>query len=221
MVASPLVDRSDECQARRQVLDTVREGMSQTLVIRGEPGIGKTALLDYVTGLADEFRVERVVGIESEMDFGFAALHQLLMPFLPGLDQLPQPQRDALGSAFGLVASDRDNRFLVALATLSLLANAATDEPILFVIDDAQWLNRESAEILAFVARRLHADRVALLFAVRDSGVTRGILDDLPQLSFGGLPDARPGSCSTRSPGRSRGASAIGSWPRQAVIRWP
>ena len=116
--------------------------MSQTLVIRGEPGIGKTVLLDYVTVSAADFRIERVVGIESEMEFGFGMLHQLLMPFLAGLDYLPQPQRDALGSAFGLVAADRDNRFLVALATLSLLANAAIDQPILCVIDDAQWLDR-------------------------------------------------------------------------------
>src|SRR6516165_6423922 len=193
MVASQLVDRSDECRSLERLLDTVREGMSQTLVIRGEPGIGKTVLLDYVTASAADFRIERVVGIESEMEFGFATLHQLLMPFLAGLEDLPQPQRDALGSAFGLVSTDRDNRFLVALGTLSLLASAAIDQPILCVIDDAQWLDRESAEILAFVARRLHADRVALVFAVRESDGKRTILDDLPQLELSGLPDAEAG----------------------------
>ena len=108
MVASQLVNRADECQALERLLDTVREGMSQTLVIRGEPGIGKTVLLDYVTASAADFGIERVVGIESEMEFGFGMLHQLLMPFLVGLDYLPQPQRDVLGSAFGLVATDRD-----------------------------------------------------------------------------------------------------------------
>jgi len=190
MMAPQLVDRLDERRALERLLDSVREGMSQTLVIRGEPGIGKTVLLDYVTASAADFRIERVVGIESEMEFGFATLHQLLMPFLAGLEDLPQPQRDALGSAFGLVSTDRDNRFLVALGTLSLLASAAIDQPILCVIDDAQWLDRESAEILAFVARRLHADRVALVVATRESDGKRSILDDLPQLELRGLPDA-------------------------------
>ena len=164
--------------------------MSQTLVIRGEAGIGKTTLLDYAAALAADFGIVRAVGVESEIEYGFAALHQLLIPFLTDLEHLPQPQRDALGSAFGLVAGDRDNRFLVGLATLSMLAGAAVDQPVLCLIDDAQWLDQESAEILAFVARRLYADRVALLFAVRDSEGEQAILDDLPQLPLGGLTDA-------------------------------
>jgi DNA-binding CsgD family transcriptional regulator len=190
MVASPLADRLDECEVLGRLLDTVRGGMSQALVIRGEAGIGKTTLLDYVTALAAEFHVERAVGIESEMELSFAALHQLVTPFMPGVHSIPRPQGDALRAAFGLATAKPNDRFLVGLATLSLLASAAVDQPILCLIDDAQWLDRESAEILAFVARRLHADRIALIFAVRDTEVQRSMLEDLPQLPLGGLPDA-------------------------------
>ena len=172
------------------LLDAVRGGISQTLVIRGEPGIGKTALLEHLAAAATDFRVVRQVGIESEIELGFAALHQLLIPFLPDLGDLPKPQGDALGAAFGLVAGDAPDRFLVGLASLTLLAHSAEQHPILCVIDDAQWLDQESAEVFAFVARRLYADRIALLLAVRESGGGRTVLDGLPELRLGGLPDA-------------------------------
>jgi DNA-binding CsgD family transcriptional regulator len=192
MPAGVLLDRSDECQVLDVVLDTVLGGMSGTLVIRGEPGIGKTALLEYVAAAAAAagFEVVRQTGIESEMELGFAALHQLLVPFQPGLGYLPEPQRDALGSAFGLVDGGPPDRFLVGLAALTLLAQAAQQRPVLGVIDDAQWLDQESAEVLAFVARRLHADRIGFVFAVRDPDGRRAVLDGLPELRLGGLPDA-------------------------------
>jgi DNA-binding CsgD family transcriptional regulator len=190
MPAAVLLDRSEEREMLDVLLDAVRDGISQTLVIRGEPGIGKTALLEYVAASATDFQVIRQVGIESEIELGFAALHQLLIPFLSDLGRLPEPQRDAIGSAFGLLTAAPPDRFLVGLASLTLLAHAAEQHLILCLIDDAQWLDQESAEIFAFVARRLYADRIALVFAVRESGGGRSVLDGLPELRLGGLPDA-------------------------------
>lgn len=156
--------------------------MSGKLVIRGEPGIGKTALLEHAVATARDFRVVRAVGIESEMQLGFAGLHQLVVPFLPQLDQLPLPQQNALGSAFGLVSGPPPERFQVGLATLTLLARAAGDQPLLCVIDDAHWLDVESAEVLAFVARRLYADRVAMLFGIRDETGREAAFAGIPEL---------------------------------------
>ena len=182
-----LVDRALEKAALAAILDAVRLGMSGTLVLRGEPGIGKTALLEHMVHGAPDFRIARAVGIESEMELGFAGLHQLVIPFLPHLDRLPVPQRDALASAFGLVAGAAPDRFQVGLATLTLLADAASEKPLLCIVDDAQWLDTESCEALAFVARRLYADRIALIFAVREPAGPRGALTGVPELHVGGL----------------------------------
>ena len=154
--------------------------------MRGEPGVGKTALLEDAIESAAGLRVARVAGVESEMELAFAALQQLCAPMLDKLAGLPDPQRDALGVAFGLSTGAAPDRFLVGLAALSLLSEVAEQQPLLCVIDDAQWLDRASAQALAFVARRLLAEPVALVFATREPGEEfRG----LPELLVGGLRD--------------------------------
>src|SRR3954466_6322313 len=160
--------RADELRTLRELLDAVRAGESRALVLRGEPGIGKTALLDEAIASATEFRVARAAGVEAEMELAFAALHQLCAPMFDRLDALPAPQRDALGVAFGLHAGDPPDRFLVGLAALSLFAEVADAQPLLWVIDDSQWRDRASAQALAFVARRLLAESVAMVFATRE-----------------------------------------------------
>jgi len=156
--------------ARRleRLLDAVRGGQSRVLVVSGEPGVGKTALLESAIRSASGFRVMRAVGVESEMELAFAALQQLCAPMVDRLERLPGPQRDALGVAFGLRAGDAPDRFLVGLAVLSLLSEAAEEQPLLCVVDDAQWLDQASAHALVFVARRLLVDSVALMFVARD-----------------------------------------------------
>ena len=179
-----LLDRLPERAALSQLLDAARAGRSGVLVMRGEPGVGKTALLEYAVESAAGLRVARVAGVESEMELAFAALQQLCAPMLDKLEGLPDPQRDALGVAFGLKTGAAPDRFLVGLAALSLLSEAAEQQPLLCVIDDAQWLDRASAQALAFVARRLLAEPVALVFATREPGEEfRG----LPELPVGGL----------------------------------
>src|SRR4051812_6133721 len=153
-----------------RLLADVRTGQSGVLVLRGEAGIGKTALLTYAAEHARGCRVLRAAGVESEMELPFAALHQLCAPLLDGLERLPPPQRDALGTAFGLSSGARPDRFLVSLALLSLLSDAAEQQPLVCLIDDTQWLDRSSAQVLAFVARRLQADSVVLVFAEREPG---------------------------------------------------
>jgi predicted ATPase len=165
----PLVDRGAEKQALSGLLDSVRRGMSGALVLRGEPGVGKSALLGHAVQHADGVQVVRMVAVESEKNLGFAAVHQLLVPFLPIVDRLPEPQRRALGVAFGLVSGPPADRFLVGLAVLTLLSDVAETRPVLCVVDDAQWLDEESADLLSFVARRLLADRVGLLFGIRET----------------------------------------------------
>ena len=160
------------------------------LVLRGEAGIGKTALLRYAAERAEGCRVLQAVGVESEMELPFAGLHQLCAPLLDGLDRLPPPQHEALGTAFGLTSGARPDRFLVGLALLSLLSEAANQEPLLCVIDDAQWLDQSSAQVLAFVARRLEADSVALVFAEREPGELDA-LAGLPELWLEGLSDVQ------------------------------
>ena len=166
-------------------------GRSRVLVLRGEAGIGKSALVEYLVWHAAGFRVARAVGVESEMEMAFAGLHQLCAPMLGRLDRLPAPQRDALCVAFGLSDGDAPDRFLVGLAVLSLLADVAEERPLVCVVDDAQWLDRVSAQTLAFVARRLLAEPVALVLAVREP--TPGPDDDrlagLPELVIAGLRD--------------------------------
>ncbi len=178
-----------ETGALEGVLAAVRDGLSGVLVLRGEAGVGKTALLDWAAGQAGDMRVARVAGAEAEMDMGFAGLHQLLVPFLGGLEGLPAPQRQALGSAFGLVPGPPPDRFLVGMAALTVLTDAAATRPVLCLIDDAQWLNRVSIEVLGFVARRLHADRVGMLFAtrIRREEERAAVLTGLPELTVGGL----------------------------------
>src|SRR5215468_9176304 len=155
-----LLDRLTERSALDGLLDAARTGHSGVLVLRGEPGVGKTALLDDAIGSAAGLRVARVAGVESEMELAFAGLHQMCAPMLDGLERLPGPQRDALRVAFGMQDGAAPDRFLVALAVLSLLAEAEEAEPLVCLIDDAQWLDGASAQALAFVARRLLAERI-------------------------------------------------------------
>ena len=172
-----------------RLLASARAGDSQALVLRGEPGIGKTALLSYLLGRASGCRTARAVGVEAEMELAFAGLHQLCAPFLDRLDRLPGPQRDALRTAFGLLAGDAPDRFLVGLALLSLLSDVAEEQPLVCVVDDAQWLDHASAQALAFVARRLGAESVALVFAVREPAAER-YLTGLTELVVPGLVDS-------------------------------
>ena len=184
-----LLDRIDEREALDRVLTSARDGLSGVLVVRGDPGVGKTALLEYAAGAAGGFRVTRVRGVESEMDLPFAGLHRLLLPFLPRVVELPPPQRDAMAAAFGLAPLPPPDRFRVGLATLSLLADAAADQPLLCVVDDAQWLDQESLAALGLVGRRLFADRVALVFGIRLAADDGGSLAGIPDVVVGGLPD--------------------------------
>ena len=182
-----LVGRAKEVGALEDVLTAVRDGLSGVLVLRGECGTGKTALLDWAAGTAGDMRVARVAGVESEMDLGFAGLHQLLVPLLEGVGRLPPPQRGALQSAFGLTTGPPPDRFLVGLAALTLLTEAASSQPVLCVIDNAHWLDQASADVLGFVARRLFADRVGMLFAVQEGEERAVAFPGLPQLLVGGL----------------------------------
>jgi DNA-binding CsgD family transcriptional regulator len=181
-----LLNRLPERAALGQLLEAARGGRSGALVVRGEAGVGKTALLEDAIASAAGMRVARVAGIESEMELAYAALQQLCAPMLDGLDRLPDPQREALGVVFGLRAGEAPDRFLVALAALSLLADAANKQPLLCVIDDAQWLDRASAQAIGFVARRLFAEQVAVVVATREPG---GEFGGLPELAVGGLGD--------------------------------
>jgi DNA-binding CsgD family transcriptional regulator len=181
-----LVGRRAERAAIDRMLDEARGGRSGVLMVRGEAGIGKTALLEYARDAASGFRVERAVGVESEAEFAFAGLHQLCASLLDRLGALPQPQQDALGVALGQRAGDPPDGFLVGLATLSLLAEAAEERPLLCLVDDAQWLDAASAQTLAFVARRLGAERVALVFALRDPNEV-SVIGGLPELRLAGL----------------------------------
>jgi DNA-binding CsgD family transcriptional regulator len=184
-----LLDRIAETVALEGVLAAVRDGLSGVLVVRGDAGIGKTVLLDWAARQADDMQLARVTGVQAEMGMGFAGLHQLLVPFLDGLPGLPGPQRQALGSAFGLVAGPAPDRFLVGLAGLTLLTDAAAERQVLCLVDDAQWLDQVSVEMLGFIARRLYADRVGMLFTVRDGEGQAAALAGLPDVVLGGLPE--------------------------------
>ena len=181
-----LLDRERERAALDGLLGDLRLGRGGALVVRGEAGVGKSALLEYVVGAAADMRVAKAAGVESEMELAFAGLHLLCAPLLGRLEDLPGPQRDALGVAFGLRAGGAPDRFLVALAVLTLLSEVAEERPLLCVVDDAQWLDQASAQVLAFAARRLLAEPVGLIFAAREPGEQfRG----LPDLEVRGLPD--------------------------------
>lgn len=181
-----LVGRRRECAALDTLLADLHEGFSRALVITGEAGIGKTALLDELAARATGLQVVRVAGVESEVEFAFAALHQLCAPFTDRSPQLPEPQHAALRQAFGVDAGPHPNLFLAGLAVLGLLSDACDDRPVLLLIDDQQWLDSASAQILAFVARRLGAEPVGLVFATRSAGPE---LTGLPELRIAGLPD--------------------------------
>src|SRR5690348_2092458 len=179
-----LLGRRAECEVLDRLLGAVRAGESRALVVRGEPGAGKTALLDYLAGRASGCRVATAAGVQSEMELAFAGLHQLCAPMLDRLERLPGPQRDALRTAFGMSAGPVPDRFLVGLAVLGLLSEMAAARPLVCLVDDEQWLDHASAQVLAFVARRLGAEAVGLVFG------TRGPADDLaglPELVLGGL----------------------------------
>ena len=168
----------------------MRRGRSAVLVVRGEPGIGKTELLRQLIAEAPGFGVTRVAGVESEMELPYAGLHQLCAPMLGRLGSLAEPQRRGLSVALGLASGDSPDRFLVALAALSLMAEAAQERPMLCVVDDAQWLDQASAQVLGFIARRLLAEPVALVFAVRTPAPgdpAPDYLAGLPELRLGGL----------------------------------
>jgi DNA-binding CsgD family transcriptional regulator len=182
-----LAGRQREQEALIRLLESVRRGFSATLVLRGEAGIGKTSLLEYAVANAGDLRNVRVVGIESEMELGFAGLDQLVRPFLSAVDHLPSPQRRALESALGLVDGPPPDCFLVGLAVLTLLSEAANDGGLLCVVDDAQWLDQTSADVLAFVARRCHADRIGFLFGVREPAERSVALEGLTSLTVRGL----------------------------------
>jgi DNA-binding CsgD family transcriptional regulator/tetratricopeptide (TPR) repeat protein len=180
-----LLGRRRERAALEGLVEDVRAGRGWALVVRGEAGSGKTALVDHVVNASDA-RVLRAIGSESEMELAFACLHQLCSPVLDRLERLPAPQRDALEVAFGVRGGGAPDRFLVGLAVLTLLAEVAEERPLLCVVDDAQWLDRASTAALAFVARRLLAEPVGLIFLAREPSVE---LRGLPDLELGGLPD--------------------------------
>ena len=188
--AADLRGRTDECALLDTFVDAIRRGEGRSLVVRGEAGIGKTALIEYLVRSASDLTVLRAVGVESEMELAYAGLHQLCASLFDRLDRLPIPQRQALEIAYGLSVGGAPDRFLVGLAVLSLLSEAADERPILCLVDDAQWLDRASSLTLAFVARRLLAERVGIVFAAREPGEE---LAHLPELEVCGLPrdDAR------------------------------
>src|SRR5258706_11161498 len=175
-----LLGRERERAVLERLLDTARDGYGSVLVVHGDPGVGKTALLEYAVEVGEGFRVLRAAGVEGEMELDYAALQQLCSPILEFIERLPDPQRDALGVAFGLIAGPAPSPFLVGLAALGLFSEAAEQQPLLCLVDDAQWLDGASARALAFVARRLLAERIAPPFATREvgSGLAR-----FPQLS--------------------------------------
>src|SRR6266576_2031960 len=177
--AGRFVGRQRERAVLERLLDTARGGHGVVLVVHGDPGVGKTALLEYAVEAGEGFRVVRTAGVEGDMELDYAALQQLCSPILEFLERLPDPQRDALGVAFGLSSGHAPSPFLVGLAVLGLLSEAAEPQPVLCVVDDAQWLDGASARALAFVARRLLAERIALAFGTRDAG---GGLARFPEL---------------------------------------
>jgi len=182
-----LIDRHAERDTLKRLVAAVRDGEGRALVVCGEAGVGKTALLDYLADNASGCRVVRTAGCQSEMELAFAALHQLCTPLLERLTRLPAPQRDALRIAFGMGSGSTPDRFLVGLAVLNLLSDAAEPQPLICVVDDEQWLDRASAQVLGFVARRLVAEAVGMVFAAR---VPSADVAGLPDLTVEGLPEA-------------------------------
>jgi hypothetical protein len=199
-----LLGRRAECEFLDTVLADALAGQSRVVVLRGEAGTGKSSLLDFVAERGIGWRVATAVGIESEMELAYSGLHQLCAPMLDHLDRLPAPQRSALATVFGYETGPAPDRFMVGLATLTLLAEVAEQQPLLCVIDDAQWLDDASAQIVSFVARRFLAEQIALVWVAR-TGPGDAVLGGLPTLLIGGLGDsdaraiarasARPARC--------------------------
>src|ERR1700738_1567977 len=182
-----LTGRRSECERLDRLIEAVRAAESRALVVRGEPGVGKTALLDYVADHASGCLVARAAGVQSEMELAFAGVHQLCAPMLDPLERLPVPQRDALRTALGISPGTAPDRFLVALAVLGLLSDVAEQRPLICLVDDEQWLDQASAQVLAFVARRLQAESVGVIFAARKPSEN---LAGLPELMIDGLGEA-------------------------------
>src|SRR6478735_2077511 len=185
-IASGFLDRAIERELLDGLLAQAREGNSAVLVIRGQAGIGKTALLRYTARRASGLRVAQVTGAEAEMELPFAGVHQLCVPVLNHLGALPEPQQDALNVALGLASGDVPERFLVGLAVLGLLAAAAEERPLLCLVEDAQWLDDASGLILGFIARRLLAESVVIVVTLREPD-TRHDFRGLPELLLRGL----------------------------------
>src|SRR3954468_24908105 len=181
-----LLGRPDECAVLDSLIADIRRGESRSLVLRGEAGIGKTALLKYLVEAASDLTVARAVGVESEMELAFSSLHQLCGPMLDRLRRLPAPQREALEVVFGRSSGAGPDRFLTALGVLSLMSEVGEERPLLCVVDDAQWLDQASALTLAFVARRLQAEPVGIVFAAREPGQE---LQQVSELEVHGLHD--------------------------------
>jgi DNA-binding CsgD family transcriptional regulator len=185
--AMKLIDRQAERGVLEGLLEAIRAGESRALLVSGEAGVGKTALLEYLSQQASGCRLARAAGVQSEMELPFAGLHQLCAPMLDNLPHLPRPQREVLRTAFGISAGSAPDRFLIGLAVLSLLSDAAEQQPLVCVVDDEQWLDRASAHVLGFVARRLVAESVGLIFAAR---VPSSELMGLPELAVEGLSES-------------------------------
>src|SRR5258708_4604110 len=189
--AWPLLGRQGEREAIDALLAAARDGLSGVLMLTGEPGIGKTRLLEYAAAAAADLTVIWLTGVESETQLGFGALHRLLRPFLYRVPGLPVPQRDALSAAFGLGGSEPPDRYLVGLATLTMLSGVAADQPLLRLVYGEHWLARGSAEALAFTARRLHADALAFIFTARSEAARP---EAGGQAAFAALPVHRLGA---------------------------
>ena len=186
-VPARLTDRSAERAAIDRFLRSVRSGESRALVLHGDPGIGKTALLEYLAWTAAACRVLDAAGVQSEMEIAFAGLHQLCSPMLEHVVTIPDPQRDALQITFGMTPGPVPDPFMVGLGVLSLLSEVAAEQPLVCIVDDEQWLDRASAQILAFVARRLGEESIGLVFGAR---VPSPELAGLPELVIRGLPES-------------------------------
>ena len=220
-----LLGRTGELELLDQLIANVRSSQSAVLVLRGGPGIGKTALLRHLTGQASGFQVIRGSGIESEMELAFAGLHQLCAPMLDRLGSLAEPQQRALSIAFGLASGHNPDRFLVGLGALSLMAEMSEERPLLCVVDDAQWLDQASAQVLGFVGRRLLAESIALVFAARTPPrpvASPDPLAGLPELRLDGLAEEPARRCWRRlRRGRWMRASAPGSSRRRTATHSP
>ena len=208
-----MLDRTTETAALEAVLAAVRDGRSGVLVLRGDAGIGKTVLLEWAAEQAHDMQLARVTGIQAEMGMGFAGLHQMLVPFLARMDRLPSPQQQALGSAFGLVEGPAPDRFLVGLAALTLLTDAAAGQPVLCLVDDAQWLDQVSVEVLGFIARRLYADRVGSRSPSGRGRTGRLRWPGCSEMTVGGLPAEVADELLAAVGGRA------GGWPSEPAYR--